>query len=189
MLFSKKKSAELSPDSNAGNTENTLSDIVRGIQHAVNTAQEVIEQQYFQHLNKFIDQKKTIKLSDDHFLEVPLITLVSMDHLVLDEMSVDMTLIMNHASKKELRNRDYNQKKSDENQNVYGNSSRSSFSISLAKNRSGGNVRAANEIGIRMKFKAGEPPEAVNKIVEEFTRSIFPKKIIQRSDNADDGRE
>lgn len=150
--------------------DNTLSDIARGIQYAVNTTQEIVEHHYQNLFERYFENNAakmtSIKISENNVLEVPTISLLSLNNMMLDEMSVDLSLRINKADKKIVKNSEGYEIE------------RASFSISLSsEKRDNVNGRNSDVIDITMKFKAGNPPEAVEKIVEEFTRKIFPKAV------------
>lgn len=68
-------------------------DIIRGIQHAVNAAQDMLQAQQLHNLQKFWDENdgkpvsKTIKVKDDE-LSVPLVALLPHNHLEMDDVEI-----------------------------------------------------------------------------------------------------
>lgn len=68
-------------------------DILRGIQHAVNATQDMLQAQQLQSLQKFWDENngkpvsKTIKVKDDE-LSVPLVALLPHNHLGMDDIEI-----------------------------------------------------------------------------------------------------
>lgn len=144
----------------------TLSDIAKGIQHTVNTAQEVVEKYYIRLLDRYFDEQdnpKTmgINLSDDTSIDVPLIALVSPRGLELDELEVGMSLRVDGVkNKKEIT------KAGDEVQ-------RASFQISFGGGKKG--QKDPNMIDLSMKFKKGDSPEGVQRIIESFANRVTPK--------------
>ncbi len=68
-------------------------DILRGIQHAVNAAQDMLQAQQLQSLQKFWDENngkpvsKTIKVKDDE-LSIPLVALLPHNHLGMDDIEI-----------------------------------------------------------------------------------------------------
>ncbi len=68
-------------------------DILRGIQHAVNAAQDMLQAQQLQSLQKFWDENngkpvsKTIKVKDDELL-IPLVALLPHNHLGMDDIEI-----------------------------------------------------------------------------------------------------
>ncbi len=68
-------------------------DIIRGIQYAVNAAQDMLQAQQLQSLQKFWDEdngkpvSKTIKVKDGE-LSVPLVALLPHNHLGMDDVEI-----------------------------------------------------------------------------------------------------
>lgn len=154
---------------------NTLSDIVRGMQYAVNTAQEAMERHCINMFAKYFDKDNrplttSFRVSETEILEVPLIALAHPSALKLDEMTVEMSIHINEMRSKTLQ------------PHIEGaDATRSCFKISLA---SGSGMfsgrRSSNVVDVVMKFKAGDPPEAASRILDEFTKQILPQKIVMQ---------
>lgn len=167
------------PRANGGNGggKQTLSDLTRGIQHAVNTAEEILEQHYVRMLGRYFKEDNSprmarIKVPPDSVIDVPLLALVKPSALLLDEMTVDLTLRVDETEVKRFPGRA-----------VGRGVERTSFTISVGSGkREDGSTRDINHIDVRMVFKSGDVPEGVSRIMEEFTKSILPKKIIPKSE-------
>ncbi|MCL6591594.1 MAG: DUF2589 domain-containing protein [Firmicutes bacterium] len=152
-----------------GENAQTLSDIARGIQHCVNSTMEIMEQQYLRILSRHFDENSNPKLirmktPNGYELEAPSITLLSPKEIALEEMIVEMSVRVDQIHSKKVKSR--------------GNApelSRSSFMVSLAPKQP--ESRPDNVINIMMKFKAGDPPEGVSRVIEEFARQILPKRV------------
>lgn len=148
------------------NSQTTLSDIIRGIQFCVNSSIEILERHFVTQVDKYIDEDnkaltKTIKINDKYALDVPLFCMSNHSALVLDEMEVRMKVNLKDFKIKELEGISG---KDDENFYV----TRSSFDVdtnNCSKND-------ADNIDICMKFKSGDPPEAVSRISEKLTNAI-----------------
>lgn len=148
------------------NSQTTLSDIIRGIQFCVNSSIEILERHFITQVDKYIDEDnkaltKTIKINDKYALDVPLFCMSDHSALVLDEMEVRMKVNLKDFKIKELEGIS-----GKEDNNFY--VTRSSFDVdtnNCSKN-------AADNIDICMKFKSGDPPEAVSRISEKLTNAI-----------------
>ncbi len=164
----------------AGEGKQTLSDLTRGIQHAVNTAEEILEQHYIRMLGRYFNEDNSprmarIKVPPDSVIEAPLVALVSPTALKLDELTVDMTLRIDEIEVKRLPSRAGRVVE------------RSSFKISIGSGaREDGSSREKNQIDIKMIFKSGDIPEGVSRIMDEFTKSILPKKVIPEPETEKD---
>lgn len=155
-------------EENAGlNNAQTLADIARGIQHCVNSTQEMMEQQYLRLLNRHFDENKQarvvrVKTPNGYELEVPTITLLNPKEMVMEEMLVEMSIRVDQVQAKEVNPED-----------EACELTRSSFTVSLAPKQT--ENRASNVIDIMMRFKAGDAPEGVARVVDEFAKQIVPK--------------
>ncbi len=170
-----------SPNKNKDNQDKqTLSDLTRGIQHAVNTAEEVLEQHYLRMLGRYFNEDNSprmarIKVPPDSVIEVPLLALVTPTALKLDELTMDMTLRIDETEVKRFPGRAGRVVE------------RSSFKISVGSGtREDGSPREKNQIDIRMTFKSGDIPEGVSRIMDEFTKSILPKKVMPKPETEKD---
>ena len=157
---SKKKPEENKPSSN------TLPDIVRGIQHAVNTATLMFEQNASAFLDRHLRQDGTpevqiVKIPNSkHVLIVPTMATARPPDMILEEMEVKMCLRIDKTEQRQghpAGDPDV---------------TRSSFHVSMSAHPH--DEKSSNEIDIVMRFKRGDPPEGVARIVEQFVNSIVP---------------
>lgn len=154
--FQKKKS----------DSQPTLSDIVRGIQFCVNSSIEILERHFITQVDKYLDEDnkaltKTIKINDKYAVDVPLFCMSDHNALILQEMEVRMNVNLKDFEIKELKQID------NENDNEFA-VTRSSFRVDAANC----SVNNSNNIDICMKFKSGDPPEAISRISEKLTNAI-----------------
>lgn len=169
------------------NQENTsLTDIVRGIQWAVNSAIQSTENQYIATLQKFFEKQEDgsfkavevdIGIDDNHFMRVPLISLVNPNGLILKKMGVEMVVKIDRTQVKNIYKED-----TDEESDV----TRSSFNVSFSsKNKAG----SGDVIKLNMEFEATESPEGVSRILEQLTNNIQPHKKIATEEVTGDAPE
>jgi DNA-binding protein Fis len=148
----------------------TLPDIVRGMQHAVNTAQQILQQHWRDTLDPYFDDAtgepvtQKYKLPSGHVIEMPLIALVQPQGLALDHMEIEMSVRIDQTEVKPHRSASQEET----------HQHRTSFKCSFApvKNKED---RALNSVMVKMIFKAGDPPEAVARLIEEFTNTTMPR--------------
>ncbi|MNF74524.1 hypothetical protein D3C84_565610 [compost metagenome] len=57
------------------------------------------------------------------------------------------------------------------------------------QNKRNGDGRDPDEVQIRMQFQACEPPEALNRLIEEYTNLISPQRLPDPPKPADDSNE
>ena len=145
-----------------GQENQTLSDVIRGMQYCVNTAAEITESHYLSQLSKYFDEAGnpvmfTYRNSRGEVVEIPVFTLMNHAELLLDEISVKMSLPIKYSELK----KDEVEESAIENYEV----SRSAFYLdSLTTSGKG----KGGQIDIEMRFKAGERPEAVSRVVDEL---------------------
>jgi len=151
-------------------TGQTLPDIVRGMQHAANTAQQMLQQHWRDTLDQHFDDKgmpviETFHLPSGHVLDVATIAMVSPKGLNLETLEIEMSVRIDQADTKTHKSASLEDTAH----------TRTSFRCSLApvKDRAS---REMNAINVKMVFKVGDPPEAVARVIEEFTSLINPKK-------------
>lgn len=155
----------------------TLSDIARGMQYCVNSAGEIIEKHYIDMFSRYFDEKgnpyiQTFKMENGYKIDVPLFLMMGYNSMNLDEMTVKLMI-----SLKEMEQKEYSfvgDGKNGEETNI--ETSRTRFMVSLASENEEGTPGNQN-VTIEMKFKAGDPPEAVSKVIETFANTIVPEKI------------
>ena len=151
-------------------TAQSLADIARGMQHAVNSTQELMEQHYARLIERYFDESgkalsKKFILPGGHEMEVPLISLVPANGLLLKELTVDMSVRIDQA-----------QVKSAAPEGEETHLTRASFQCSFAPHRGTSESKEMNSIDITMKFFAGDPPEGVARLMEYYVNALTPKK-------------
>jgi hypothetical protein len=147
-------------------SNSSLSDVVRGIQHAVNTAVESTEKHYITTMQKFFDKKDgeevykpkmiEMEVAEGQTMKIPLISLMAQNGLMLEEMKVNMTIQVKSTEVK-----------------TNNNINRTSFSVVAAPNEH--KITKGNMVQVEMKFKAGDSPEGVERIAETLTNLIETK--------------
>lgn len=154
-----------------------LRDITRGLHEAACSANSLIAQQYIKLFDQFFDynvddlgtpmkaKMVEVALDDQHRMQVPLITLVAPQGLALDTMKVDLSVKIaatevegvTHA----LENGELNSER---------------FYVTLGGVRKDPAQRSPDEVQISLTFKACQPPEAVQRLIEEYTQLILPQR-------------
>jgi hypothetical protein len=147
----------------------TLPDFVRGIQHAVNSAMMMYEQNAAAFLDRHLKDDgspeiQVVKIPNSkHVLIVPTMAATHPPDLMLEEIEVRMSIRVDKTEMKPAH------------PDGTADLTRSSFQVSLCGTGNGGSGgKESNVIDLVMKFKRGHPPEGVSRIMEEFVRSIQP---------------
>lgn len=168
-LFSRRKEPMSASD---------LSHITRGMHQAAAATHNLIAQQYIKLFDQFFDyniddpgtpmkaKMVEIALNEEHVINVPLIALVAPKGLALHKMDVDLSVRMQgtelQKANHDLENGDLQCEK---------------FFVTFGTTKREGQERDPDEVQIRMEFKAAEPPEAINRIIEEYTNLISPMRL------------
>ncbi|MCF5053669.1 DUF2589 domain-containing protein [Pseudomonas syringae] len=152
-----------------------LSHITRGLHQAAAATHNLIAQQYIALFDQFFDynieelgtpmkaKMVEIALNEGHTICVPLIALVAPKGLALHKMDVDLSVKM-HSTEVQKATHDL------ENGDLHSEK----FFVTFGTTKREGHDRDPDEVQIRIEFKACEPPEAINRIIEEYTNLISP---------------
>lgn len=175
-----------SSSSNAPITASDLCDITRGLQEAAAATNNLIAQQYIKLFDQFFDydvealgtpmkaKMVEVAMDDQHKMQVPLIALVSPRGLALERMQVDLSVRIQHT----------------ETTKASENLQRECFYVTVGgQNKRSGDARDPDEVQIRMQFQACEPPEALNRLIEEYTNLISPKRAPDPTPHTGDSNE
>lgn len=171
---------------NAPITASDLCDITRGLQEAAAATNNLIAQQYIKLFDQFFDydaqalgtpmkaKMVEVAMDDQHMMQVPLIALVSPRGLALERMQVDLSVRIQNTETTE----------------VNADLKRERFYVTVGgQNKRNGDARDPDEVQIRMQFQACEPPEALNRLIEEYTNLISPHRLPDPRQPTDDSNE
>ena len=175
-LFNRQKDPLALPDRRkTPMTACDLSSITRGLQQAAAATQNLVAQQYIKLFDQFFDydiddlqtpmkaKMVAVALDEQHTMRVPLVTLVAPRGLALEVMKVDLSVRM-HATEQ--------QKASHALEN--GELDCAQFFVTFGSEKSDVHTRKTDEMQISMEFRACEPPEAIHRMIEEYTQLISP---------------
>ena len=140
----------------------TLSDVIRGMQYCVNTAAEITEQHYLSQLSEYFDEDGnpvmfTYRSSTGQIVEIPVFTLMNHAELLLYEINIKMALPIKYS---EIKTEDVESNAIED--------FKVSRSVFYLDNLSTSPKGKQGDIEIEMKFKSGERPEAVSRIVDKL---------------------
>ncbi|SFO87198.1 DUF2589 domain-containing protein [Ralstonia sp. NFACC01] len=150
----------------------TLDDITRGMQHAAASANQMLAQQYTALLDQFFDaddsgtlvaREVELALDSQHRLALPLVSLAMPRGIALDEMTVNMTVRSDIAEALPLHGA--------------AGGAVGRFYVSLAPHSKRDTGRDSEHIDIEMKFTALQPPEAVMRLIDEYTNRLVPRPV------------
>lgn len=149
--------------------------VTRGLHEAATSANQLISQQYIRLFDQFFDYDPNalgtpmkarmveVALDANHSMQVPLISLVAPRGLSLDSMKVDLSVKIDSTELEAASHALENGELSSERFYVtFGHPSRKEAS------------RHPDEVQISLCFKACEPPEGIQRLIEEYTHMITP---------------
>jgi hypothetical protein len=151
----------------------TLSDIVRGIAHAVEAANEIGDVANLNQLQTFFVRNddgtvsaKTVrvKIDDGHYMDVPLVGLVNPGSMEMEETEVRMCVRMTHTEIKDHVHA------ASETMKVQ----RASFQVALTGVKPG---ESSDVIDVTMKFKKAAPQEVMARAMDEVARQARVQKF------------
>lgn len=150
-----------------------LDEIARGMQHAAAAANQLLAQQYTRVLDTFFDSDEAglltarsvdVELDAEHTMPVPLVALATPRGLALEKMVVHLTVRGDFAEATPIEGGDH----------------RARFHVTLAPpSKRGGELgshgRDTEHIDIEMHFAALDPPDAIMRVVDEYTHRLVPR--------------
>lgn len=151
-----------------------LRDITRGLQEAAAATNSLIAQQYINLFDQFFDlddqalgapmraKMVEVAMDDFHIMRVPLFALVSPKGLALERMQVDLSVRVKGTDRVQDLNAEAEKNPA------------ANFKVSIGSQGRQGEARDPDEVQIRMQFQACEPPEALNRLIEQYTNMIIP---------------
>lgn len=158
-----------------------LRDITRGLQEAAAATNSLIAQQYINLFDQFFDydidalgapmkaKMVEVAMDDHHVMRVPLFALVSPKGLALERMQVDLSVRVDGTDTLGALRADAK------------DASTARFKVTIGAQGRQGEARDPDEVQIRMQFQASEPPEALNRLIEEYTKLIVPARKMPTS--------
>ncbi|PLX49705.1 MAG: hypothetical protein C0613_06550 [Desulfobulbaceae bacterium] len=159
-----------------------LTDITRGIHHAVNTTGTMISQQYVLMLQQFFDTQEDgsiaakmvkVEMDEKHDILVPLIALVQPQGIALNKMRFNFSIKITESELKRATHE------------VDGlNAGRSAFKVFLSPKSSSAGGRRSDIIDVEMEFSRCEAPEGMSRLIEQYANMVHPFKGDESTDEA-----
>ncbi|WP_232443656.1 DUF2589 domain-containing protein [Burkholderia ubonensis] len=154
-----------------------LDEIARGMQHAAAAANQLLAHQYTAVLDQFFDlrddgllapREVQVALDAEHTMPVPLVALATPRGLALERMVVHLTVRGDFTEAHPAGG-------------FAGDDQRGRFYVTLAPRSANkdaqGNAgrRDTEHIDIEMQFAALAPPEAIMRVIDEYTHRLVPR--------------
>lgn len=161
-----------------------LTNVVRGIQHAIASTYSQVANQYIFLIDQFFEEQDDgtyiplmvrIDIDDKHHMRVPLISMVAPQGLVMKRVQVDMSVKLEKAQVKDATSLADNSR-----------AERSSFKVSIAPKTGNSARRDSRVTDVSMVFEAGDPPEGIMRIIEQYANNIQPLPSPDSDPTTDD---
>lgn len=152
----------------------SLPDFVRGIQHAVNSAQLMAEKNQIGFLDRHFKDDGSPEVIITKIpgtklcLVVPTATISQPPDMMLEEMEIRMAVRFDSTEVKPAHPKD-------------AEVTRTSFKVALSGAHQ--DDKKSNVVDIVMKFKRGDPPEGVARIIAEFVNMVKPADLDEALKN------
>lgn len=154
------------------NSSQTFADLVRGLQHSVNAAMEMLEARNIELLGRYFDQKgnaltRRLRIGEDTAVDIPIISIVNPSAMNIKEVEMEFDIQINSAELK---------CKAAQDGFLVGNTGhtfnsgveRSSLAVSF------GGKKDMSTMHVKIKFQANPIPEGLARIIEEYDKTIMP---------------
>ncbi len=164
-----------------------LSDVIKGMQKAVNEAQKLLEMHSLKSLKNFFHEggePKTLELhlAGDNYLEVPVLSLANHSSLMIDRLSMEfeakIAQVGIHSAEDLLKavtrdgaiEEDDGAERAQEQTAVFG--------VGFSGEPGG------NTIKVKMEFAAARQPEGLSRIIDEYNKLVVPYRAAADADNS-----
>lgn len=153
----------------------SLAALTRGIHHAASSTYALLSQQYMHMMMQFFDENEDgmlvakmtyVQVDDKNWIPIPLISLVAPKGLALERMKVALSVRIEETDLKQATI-----------DNDGSDIDRLSFKVTASPKSRKGERRASDVTDIEMEFNAGDPPEAVMRMIDSFTNLIDPRSF------------
>lgn len=156
-------------------TPQTFSDLIRGLQYAVNTAQQMLSAHQQMLFNRYFEEDgtpycRTVNVADKK-LTVPYISLVNHQALGIDEIELEFKAQVDSTMLKDNTHRSAD--------NPGSQVDRSSFEMSFAPCSS---ECKTNVMDVKVRFKQLEPPEGFLRVTDAYDKVIKTSETAENTD-------
>lgn len=154
------------------NEMQTFADLIRGLQHSVNAAMEMIETRNVELLGRYFTPEgtpvvKRLSVDERTEVEIPLISIVNPASVNIKEVEMDFAVQIN-ASELKCKNPQSGFLLGDEETSYTNGLERLSLGISFD------GKKEASRMQVRIKFETQPIPEGLSRIIDEYDKTIMP---------------
>lgn len=152
--------------------DQTFADLIRGLQHSVNAAMEMLEARNIELLGRYFDEKGVAKarrlyLDEETAVDIPIISIVNPSAMNIKEVDMEFDVQVNSSELKKKSPQDgflLGEKAEALNTGV----ERSSLEVSF------GGKKSTSTMHVKIKFESTPIPEGMSRVIEEYDKTIIP---------------
>lgn len=162
---------------NRQNSESqTFADLIRGLQHSVNAAMEMLEARNIELLGRYFDKEgnaatRRLQINDDTAIDIPIISIVNPSAMSVKEVEMQFDVQIN-ASELKRKAAQEGFTVGDEEHALNLGVERSSLEVAFAGKK---NMSTMN---VKIKFESNPIPEGLSRVIEEYDKTIMPYENI-----------
>lgn len=150
----------------------TFADLIRGLQHSVNAAMEMIETRNVELLGRYFTPDgtpvvKRLSIDEHTEVEIPLISIVNAASVNIKEVEMDFSVQIN-ASELKCKNPQHGFLLGVDKTAFSSGLERSSLEISFD------GKKEASRMQVHIKFETQPIPEGLSRIIDEYDKTIMP---------------
>lgn len=157
---------------NEKNASQTLSDLIRGLQHSVNTAMEMVETRNVELLGRYFSPKgdpitKRININEQTSIDVPLISIVNPSTINVKEVEMDFSVQI-VSSELRCKQAQGGFLAGEDTAHFDNRLKRSNLEISFDGKKD------TSRMQVHIKFESKPIPEGLSRIIDEYDKTIMP---------------
>lgn len=154
------------------NSTQTLADLIRGLQHSVNAAMEMVETRNVELLGRYFSPEgdpltKRLNVDGQTSVDVPLISIVNPSTINIKEVEMDFSVQIN-SSDLRCKQPQKGFQAGDEHAAFDNRLKRSSLEISFDGRKN------PSRMQVHIKFEANPIPEGLSRVIDEYDKTIMP---------------
>lgn len=155
------------------NGAQSLADLIRGLQHSVNAAMEMVETRNVELLGRYFSPDgeplvRRLNIDDQTAVDVPLISIVNPSTINIKEVEMDFSVQIDSSDLRCKRPQQGFQA-GDAEAEFDNRLRRSSLAISF-----GGSGKEPSRMQVHIKFEATPIPEGLSRTIDEYNKIILP---------------
>ncbi len=160
-----------------------LSDVIKGMQKAVNDAQKTLETHHLNSLRQFFHEDgepKTLELhlSENNYLEIPVLSIASHNNLIIDRLSMEFDAKIEQVEAKDVEDALESLSNGEGGDSGEETERSAKFAIGFSGEPN------SNSVKVKIEFRSTERAEGLSRILDEYNKLIVPFKAAEGEDNS-----